>query len=227
MRKGIITIVAVFCLAMTTPIIMPQQSLITVEAASTGKLKKKNGKFYYYVNGKKIKKQWKTIKGKRYYFQKDGSAATLNTKVGSKYYVFNKKGKLLTSGSATKKVVKIGKLRYQVNKKGIAVKGWSKDKAYYFDKTGKCYTGIRAINDKFFVFSESGAKDEVKTKELQKVAKYEKDFAPVKAIIGEPLSAEYMTGCYGDGKDGLLQYENFVVYTYRDTEGNEIFMGVE
>ena len=30
MRKGIITIVAVLCLAMTTPIIMPQQSLITV-----------------------------------------------------------------------------------------------------------------------------------------------------------------------------------------------------
>ena len=226
MKKGILAVVVALCLALTVPMVMPTQYVTQVEAASE-KIKSKGGKYYCYVNGKKVKKQWKTIKGKQYYFQKDGSAATLSCKVGGKYYVFNKKGQLLTSGSATKKVVKIGKVRYQVNKKGIAVKGWSKDKKYYFDKTGKCYTGTRAINEKFYVFATSGMKDEVKTKALQKVAKYEKDFAPVKAIIGEPITSEYMKGCYGDGMDGMLEYKNFTVYTYKDTEGNEIFMGVE
>ena len=227
MKKGLLVWVIALCLALTVPMVMPTQYIAKVEAASSGKLKSKNGKYFYYVKGKKIKKQWKTIKGKQYYFQNDGSAATLSKKIGSKYYVFNKKGQLQTSGKATKKVVKIGNVRYQVNKKGIAVKGWSKDKNYYFDKTGKCYTGIRAINEKFYVFKSTGAKDVEKTKALQKVAKYEKDFGPVKEIIGEPLTSEYMKGCYGDGMDGILEYKNFTVYTYRDTEGNEIFMGVE
>lgn len=41
------------------------------------------------------------------------------------------------------------------------------------------------------------------------------------ALIGEPESAEYAPSCLnpGEGEDGNLFYEDFVVYTYR--EGDE------
>ena len=38
------------------------------------------------------------------------------------------------------------------------------------------------------------------------------------ALIGEPESAEYAPSCMGDGKDGNLDYGDFVVYTYREGE---------
>lgn len=38
------------------------------------------------------------------------------------------------------------------------------------------------------------------------------------ALIGEPNNAEYVDSCLGDGEDGNLFYDGFIVYTYR--EGN-------
>ena len=40
-------------------------------------------------------------------------------------------------------------------------------------------------------------------------------------LIGEPISADYAPSCLDEnGEDGILYYENFIVYTYRegDTE---------
>lgn len=40
------------------------------------------------------------------------------------------------------------------------------------------------------------------------------------ALIGEPESSDYAPSCLGDGEDGNLYYDGFLVYTYRegDTE---------
>lgn len=36
------------------------------------------------------------------------------------------------------------------------------------------------------------------------------------AAIGEPESSDYAPSCLGDGEDGNLYYDGFVVYTYRE-----------
>lgn len=36
------------------------------------------------------------------------------------------------------------------------------------------------------------------------------------AAIGEPSSSDYAPSCIGDGEDGNLYYDGFVVYTYRE-----------
>lgn len=38
----------------------------------------------------------------------------------------------------------------------------------------------------------------------------------LKAAIGEPVSEDYTTGCSGHEEEGMLVYEGFTVYTYRD-----------
>lgn len=45
-----------------------QAATTTTTAKKKTGLYKEAGRYYYYVNGKKIKTQWKTINGKRYYF---------------------------------------------------------------------------------------------------------------------------------------------------------------
>ena len=47
----------------------------------------------------------------------------------------------------------------------------------------------------------------------------DKPVAELYALIGQPESAEYAPSCLGDGEDGNLNYEDFIVYTYR--EGDE------
>ena len=42
------------------------------------------------------------------------------------------------------------------------------------------------------------------------------------AAIGEPATpGEYASSCLIDGEDGVLYYDGFTVYTYRDPEDNE------
>lgn len=36
-------------------------------------LVEENGKYYFYKDGKKLKKVWKTVNGKKYYFKKNGA----------------------------------------------------------------------------------------------------------------------------------------------------------
>ena len=40
-----------------------------------------------------------------------------------------------------------------------------------------------------------------------------KDLSELVAVLGEPLSSEYGPSCLGDGKDGELKYDGFIVYT--------------
>lgn len=51
----------------------------------------------------------------------------------------------------------------------------------------------------------------------------DKPLAELIAIIGEPESSDYAPSCLGDGEDGLLIYDGFVVYTYREGDTETVF----
>lgn len=51
----------------------------------------------------------------------------------------------------------------------------------------------------------------------------DKPLSELIAIIGEPESSDYAPSCLGDGEDGLLVYDGFVVYTYREDDSEIVF----
>jgi glucan-binding YG repeat protein len=188
----------------------------TQEIQETQKIQKdglvqEKGKYHYYQKGKLVKKKWQTIKGKKYYFKSNGDAAIGSYKIEGTYYIFNAKGQLCNT---KKKVVTVNSVKYGVN------------------KNGKALLGIQVIGENFYSFSNSGKYDATKTKKLQSAAKEKKSMTNLYKLIGKPKKSKYLYGCYGtDGKDGILTYKNFTVYTYKYTtgknKGKEIFMGVE
>lgn len=96
-------------------------------------LVRKNGKTFYYKNGKKIIDRFKTVDGHKYYFGKSGKAYTGKRKVNENYYYFSKTGKMK--------------------------KGWitiDKNKYYFSKKSGKMFTGKHNISHYLCYFSEKG-----------------------------------------------------------------------
>lgn len=98
---------------------------------------------------------------------------------------------------------------------------------YYFDKNGEMASGILVIDKKFYCFRANGKYNAAKTTKIRKAAKYEKPFDKVKKLIGKPNKTKYYDSCYGNGKDGVLSYDNFTVYTFKPAQGKEIFMSAE
>lgn len=188
-----------------------------------------DGVYYYYENGDMVTSRWITAGGYKYYFKKNGSAAVLKCKIGGKYYVFNEKGQLMQPPS--KKIVSIkagsGTKKYYVNPDGTARSGWTDDRKYYFYEDGEMAAGIILINRKFCCFKADGKYNAARTAKVRKAAKYEKPFTSLKKLIGAPKKSKYYASCYGRGKDGVLSYDNFTVYTYKPDKGKEIFMSVE
>ena len=43
------------------------------------------------------------------------------------------------------------------------------------------------------------------------------------AQIGEPESADYAPSCMGDGEDGMLFYDGFIVYSYREGDVETVY----
>lgn len=54
----------------------------------------------------------------------------------------------------------------------------------------------------------------------------DKSVTELYALIGEPISTDYAPSCLGPGEDGMLFYDGFVVYTYREN-GQETINYVE
>ncbi len=189
-----------------------------------------DGSYHYYEDGKQVKSRWVTVDDDTYYFRKNGDAAVLSCKIKGKYYVFDTKGRLQQPSS--KKIVKIHTgngtyKKYMVRPNGTAVSGWAEKKTRYFDETGEMTTGITVIKEKFYAFNSGGKYNEKKTKKLRAAAKYEQPFAALQNIIGRPEKTQYLDSCYGNGKDGILTYDTFTVYTFKPASGTEIFMGAE
>lgn len=192
------------------------------------------GARYYVQNGKPLTKQWKTVKGSKYYFLKDGRAATGPTKIKGSWYVFSAKGKLLT-GTKTR-TVKVNGKTYRVTKSGKAKAGWDASKTHRFGKNGRMLTGMAVEGEKFWAFSTKGRYDATKTKQLRAAASMDADVSPLLALIGAPSKRTYTPSCYvlteadGNevfGQDGRLTYATFTVYTFKGDNGIEYFRGVE
>lgn len=121
-------------------------SKITAGAKKTAVKKglvKEGNSYYYYVNGKKVKSAWKTIKdsktGKKYkyYFKKDGRAVVgKSARLGGKVYLFDTKGRLVQKSKWT--IVSVN------------------DRFYYVGKTGQVATGWLLINNKLYRATSMG-----------------------------------------------------------------------
>ena len=88
------------------------------------------GKYYVYPDGSRIKNCFKTIDGKKYYFNKSGYVVKGLQKIGDYYYFFN-----TSSG-----VMKTGWVTYNGHK-------------YYFDSNGAGCTGWEEIGGKWYYFN--------------------------------------------------------------------------
>ena len=119
-------------------------------------LKKIKGKTYFFgKNGVRFQKGWKTVKGKKYYFsKKNGAAYTEFKKIDGKGCLFAKNGKRYGSGLVTYN----GKV-YWV-KGGSVQYGWKnlKGNRYYFSKAdGAAVTGWQKLDGKEYYFNDRGA----------------------------------------------------------------------
>ncbi len=69
------------------------------------------------------------------------------------------------------------------------------------------------------LFGKDGKQNAEQTKNLQQYSVQGTDAAALKALLGEPSSAEYMASCMTwegqTGDDGILTYKNFTVFTFR------------
>lgn len=75
--------------------------------------------------------------------------------------------------------------------------------------------------------AETGEEDAALAETLEKInALKDQDVAKVYELVGEPQSAEYAPSCLGPGEDGQLQYEGFLVFTYKEGD-REIVLGAE
>lgn len=193
-------------------------------------LVRENGHTYYYEEGRRLTNSWVTAGEDTYYFRWDGQACELSCQIGKEYYVFDSKGRLQQPSAAglVKVKTKNGETKqYYVDEEGAAISGWSKDRKYYYHETGEMAVGAAMLNGRFYYFRSKGKYDEQQTKKLRNAAKYEQPFAALKKIIGKPEKAAYYPSCYGKGKDGILTYKTFQIYTFRPDQGQEIFMGAE
>lgn len=43
------------------------------------------------------------------------------------------------------------------------------------------------------------------------------------AVIGQPTASDYAPSCLGDGDDGMLYYDGFIVYTYREGDVETVY----
>lgn len=196
-------------------------------------LYKKKGAYFYAVDGKNLKKAWKTVKGKTYYFKSNGKAATGSYKVkrtkSSKkaYWVFSAKG-VLMKGSGTR-VVKVDGVKYQVKKSGKAKSGWDDKHAKYYLKNGAIATYPRLMNGKLTYFSAKGSYSKKKTKKMRAALAMGKPATTLLKLLGDPKKVKtYDNSCYmlpGNpdlgGVDRVRTYQNVSISTFVADDGVE------
>lgn len=113
-----------------------KKTTVKTTKKKNGLYKEGNGKFCYYQNNKRIKNTWKTIKGGKYYFDKNGYALIGSSKVGRTLYLFRADGKL-----------------YKRNRNGFAkVLG----NTYYVLKSGELRTGWIGLGNSIYYADSRG-----------------------------------------------------------------------
>lgn len=208
-KKQIRIFLMLFCFLFASVSAICWQTPVSAEAADTNDAKtglvKEKGKYYYYVinedgQSERIINKWKNVK------------ITKNGKTSTYRYYFGK------DGAAYAGSVKLGVKTPAVRKVGT--------KYYGFDTYARMLKGIYIINDKFYVFnSKTGVYDSAKSLKLRKAYGYEKQAATLKKLLGKPKKTKNLTGCYGNGKEHMLYYENFVLSTGETAKGVEVIFG--
>ena len=215
LKKSVKIILTVFCLLFVAVSAVSVDAAETTQTTQSGQttvkkgLVKEKGKYYFYEvkedgTSARIKNKWKNVKDAktkktyRYYFGKDGAAYA-----GSKDMFGRKK----------LAVKKIGGKQYGFDTNARMIKGVA---ASYLNSGEKLY----AFN------SKTGVYDVPKTKKIRKAYGYEKKAAPLKQLLGQPKKIKKGTGCYGNGKEYLLYYDNFVLSTGETAKGVEVIFGV-
>ena len=51
----------------------------------------------------------------------------------------------------------------------------------------------------------------------------DKPVSELYALIGQPNSSDYAPSCMGDGEDGNLYYDGFIVYTYKEGDTETVY----
>lgn len=182
MKKWKRILAVILCLLCVQVPVISETGTVQVQAAAvkTG-LKKENGKYYYYVKGKKVKNVWKSVNktsnGKkityRYYFGKDGAAYAGKKvngvtkpalkKISGSYYAFDSLGRMM-------------KGTYVVN--GVY--------RTFSSSTGKM-TGIVKENGKYYYYV--GAKKAVNTFKTVKIQGSGKKVYSIKYYFGKSGAA--------------------------------------
>ena len=207
MKKKSVALMMLACgLCIQTPAAVLADTTASAESSEAQVkqgLLKESGKYYYYVDGVKLKSSWKTIKVKgksyRYYFGKNGAA-----------YM----GKTDFDGAVVPAVKKIG------------------GSYYAFDTKGRMLKGTQVINGKFYVFSsKTGKMNKTTTNKLRKASKQGASVTTLKKLLKnlglKPKKTKYLSySCYGDGVDGTISYSNFKVSIFKGSYGKLEVLGV-
>ena len=114
-------------------------------SAATNGWKKKNGEWYYYKNGTKVKSAWLTI-------YSGGK---------TKKYAMDSKGRMCTSKNHKNGLMINGSVYFFTKSGGLQKKKWKKIKKdgvtyyYYLSKSGPAYKGKKKIDKKYYYFDET------------------------------------------------------------------------
>ena len=156
---------ALLCLVLVQTVFISGSAVTEVKAATVKSgLKKEKGNYYYYVKGKKITNQWKTIK------------TTSKGKTTSYKYYFGK------NGAAYMAPVPYDKSKYNVLVKKIGGKQYGFDQSAHLVGKGDYVTADFI----FYSFTKAGVVDSARTKAVRKAAKYKSDSTALRKLLGKP-----------------------------------------
>lgn len=125
------------------------------EETPEGLVKARNGRYCYYENGKKVKKAWREVDGKKYYFLSTGWATSHSVQLNGKVYVFKANSQL--HQPRAKSIFRSQGYSYYVNPDGTAETGWLiiKNKLYKaYSKSGRLAVNAK---DNDITFGADGA----------------------------------------------------------------------
>lgn len=102
----------------------------------------KNNRYCWYENGERIKSQWRTYDGEKYYFAESGYASISSVRIDGVAYVFDKNAHLMHPEKARFYKCPANGRTYYVDTKGRGKTGWFHigSRLYYGDPKGRLYT---------------------------------------------------------------------------------------
>ena len=182
-------------------------------------------------------KGWVDKGSARYYYGANNKPYTGSHKIKGVYYVFDKKGKLLT-GEKTR-TVKVSGDTYRVDKRGKAVAGWTKNKKTLYLSNGRMATGLTVYQNKnknkneLYWFSGKGVQDNAKSKKIRAAAKINKNASDLIGLIGKPVKSKTEASCnptfvekYPKGKDLIMTFKNAKLEFFACPDGTKYLTNI-